>query len=539
MTAEAGEVGWQCFHCGAFHRDGPYPSECIRERGGCGRTVGSGENDAIFTKVRWTKNADGSNEFVEVETGQPRRWGNLDVHSVIPNHTDMSNARAFAERNRGWLLYVQKWHEWRRWTGVIWAADDRGEAMTRAKETVAALFGEALAMENDGDRKHASTSASNARLEAMLNLAKSELPATPEEFDPPALLLATPICIYDFEKKGPRPPERNDMLTKVAGANFMGFDRTHLLWDNALRDWLGDDELICYFKRLVGYTALGRPGERIIVFAIGPTTTGKTECLETLRLVLGDYATVMNVENLYATKFVDAQRANPELADLKGVRFVKTSEMRKVGRLDVAKLKHLASGTGAIKTRRPYGDTFEFDRKFTIWIDTNVTPKADDDDAFWERVRVVPFDFRIPEHKKVREFSRHLFEKEQAGIMAWIVEGAVEYLDHGLGPLPERCRLGAEAFKKESSSYPAWFDECCVRAEWSSSSNSELFESIKAWGEEQGRDDFNKRGLGDWLKQQGFEQCRVHRVRAWKGLRVKEQSEIDSHEMDGEKDASQ
>jgi len=486
----------------------------------------------MFVRVVRTTAPDGTERWKGADEFELRA---LSAHQDPPERTDLANAERFRDAAAGALLWCGQWRAWLAWNGYKWQKDDVMTVQKTARDVACSLFREALDAGEDPDARkdmaHAIQTAGHARLTAMVEASKPLLACRAEEFDRPARTVNAPNCTMDLRSGAARRNEPGDMLTRATAAGYYGAvapgDR-RATWTEALKTWFGDDDLIAYVKRLAGYTLVGSPSERVVVFVVGPTTTGKTQFVEALLGVFGDYGTTMNVENLYATKYNDPKRADPELADLTGVRLVKTSEMRRAARLDIARLKHLASGTGPIKTRRPYGDTFQFERQFTIWVDTNVFPRADDDDAFWERVRVVPFDNRIPEEKKVKDFARVLVETEAAGILGWCVEGAMEYLATGLGSPPPRCVVGKEAFKRESSPYPAWFEDCCASTNWGSAPTGDLYDSLEQWGRDNGRDDFNKRAMVEWLKAQGHEPVTIRGIRGWKGVRLKTEVELDT-----------
>ena len=93
-----------------------------------------------------------------------------------------------------------------------------------AKETVRGIYQEAAGAEDEDRRKalakHATRSEAEAKIRAMLELAKSEVPASPDEFDSAPWLLNAPNGTVDLRTGELREHRREDLLTKMAGADY-------------------------------------------------------------------------------------------------------------------------------------------------------------------------------------------------------------------------------------------------------------------------------------------------------------------------------
>ena len=103
------------------------------------------------------------------------------------NLTDLGNAERFIARHGADVRYCYAWSRWMVWTGTRWDRDEAGRAHRLAKETVRGIYQEAAGAEDEDRRKalakHAARSEAEAKIRAMLELAKSEVPASPDEFD--------------------------------------------------------------------------------------------------------------------------------------------------------------------------------------------------------------------------------------------------------------------------------------------------------------------------------------------------------------------
>jgi hypothetical protein len=107
-----------------------------------------------------------------------RQLGWVSKRSYPEFQTDLGNARRLVLRHGENIRFIHEWHKWIVWDSSRWQVDEDGAIMRLAKETVQALYPEALAVTNEGERKellkHAIKSQAEARLRAMVSLAESE-----------------------------------------------------------------------------------------------------------------------------------------------------------------------------------------------------------------------------------------------------------------------------------------------------------------------------------------------------------------------------
>jgi hypothetical protein len=131
-------------------------------------------------------------------------------------------------------------------------------------------------------------------------------------------------------------------------------------------------------------------------------------------------------------------------------------------------------------------DFFEFTITHKLTVCTNNRPEVRENSyAFWRRVHLIPWAVQIPEAEKDASLPEKLRE-ESAGILAWIVKGAMAYCLEGLLP-PECVRAATESYRNESDRmglfleertralpgarvaatalYKAWVDWCEARGE--------------------------------------------------------------------------
>jgi len=121
---------------------------------------------------------------------------------------------------------------------------------------------------------------------------------------------------------------------------------------------------------------------------------------------------------------------------------------------------------------------------------TNERPRVlGNDFAFWERLLLVPFELsfvdRKPKGKYERRADIHLDDKlraEASGILAWLVQGCLEWQRDGLNP-PVSVINATEDYKKEEDVIGQFIDECCEAGDNFEVKAGDLYKAYKIWAE--------------------------------------------------------
>jgi putative DNA primase/helicase len=305
---------------------------------------------------------------------------------------------------------------------------------------------------------HAKASESRARIEAMIALAESErrIAVAPDQLDADPFLLATGNGTLDLRAGTLRDPDAADLLTRGTDAVYDPEARCPR-WQRFLAEVFdGDRELIGFLKRLVGYALTGDASEQVLAVLQGAGCNGKTVLVETVKRLLGDFA-VTAAFDTFARVRGDRGPRN-DLARLHRARMVVASESGRDRRLDEAIVKQL-TGQDTIAARFLYGEHFEFEPRFKLWLVTNHRPRVDGgDDAIWRRLRLIPFEVSF----KGRE-DRQLVAKlrtELPGIFRWAVEGCLEWQREGLGTT-RAVAAATREYREEEDVLGAFLAERC------------------------------------------------------------------------------
>ncbi|MFN3763256.1 MAG: phage/plasmid primase, P4 family, partial [Anaerolineae bacterium] len=310
-----------------------------------------------------------------------------------------------------------------------------------------------------------------------------------------------------------RPHNPDDLITKIAPVDYIP-DAQAPTWEAFLHRIMdGNERLIAFLQRAVGYSLTGDTSERVLFILYGTGANGKTTFLETLRALLGDYGIQAPADTL----LVGRENAVPnDIARLRGARFIAVSEISEGRRLAEVLVKSL-TGRDTITARFLYSEFFEFRPEGKIWLATNHKPIIrGTDKAIWDRIRLIPFTVTIPE----AEQDKHLVEKlkrELPGILAWAVRGCLEWQTSGLG-VPEEVRSATEAYRAEMDVIGAFIADRCILSAGARVKAGDLYEAYRKWCEENKEEPLNKIAFGLRLAERGLVSERDMHARYWRGI---------------------
>jgi putative DNA primase/helicase len=437
------------------------------------------------------------------------------------NLTDVGNGRRVIQEHGRDLHYCHPWKRWLPWGGKRWEEDETGEAVRRVKQTQTNLRRRAAAeiaalKESDDDRSKRELAALTKvlnhvlkwedarRVGACLDMAKSEpgVPVLPSQLDADPFLLNFINGTVDLKSGQLREHRREDLITKLAPVQFDP-EATCPLWERfLLRIMDGNQDLIGYLQRVVGYCLTGDVSEQCLWFFHGSGQNGKSTFLLTLLALLGDYACQAVAELLMVKK----NEAHPsERADLCGKRLVATIETEEGKRLAEALMKQLTGGD-KIRARWLFKDHFEFVPTHKLFLAANHKPTVRGTDlAVWRRIKLVPFTVTIPDEEKDKQLPEKL-KAELPGILNWALLGCRDWLEHGLGE-PDEVQQATNAYRASQDSVGAFLKECCVTLPQARIRANLLFETYSEWS---GDEITTARQFGDNLRERGYRSERGH-----------------------------
>lgn len=400
--------------------------------------------------------------------------------------TDTGNAQRLRDKYKGNIKYSYIRKKWYYWTGKIWAVDNTGEIKKLADEIINDIKKEAF-MEKDDDKqaellKWATKTASSKGKEAMVKETQhiDGIPVLMDEFDCYNDYLNCQNGIVNLRTGELLPHDSNFMMSRISYAEYDNSGKQPEMWLSFLNDVTnGDKELQEYLQKCVGYSLTGSIREQCAFFLYGLGNNGKSTFLDTISDLLGSYASNVQPDTIMMKK--NDSGANSDIARLKSTRFVTSEEPTEGVRLNEGLVKQLTGG-GKVTCRFLYGDEFEYEPEFKIWIGTNHKPVIRGTDiGIWRRIRLIPFEVNIPK-EKVDKNLKYKLRKELPQILKWAVDGCIKWQKEGL-ELPKCVAEATNEYKVEMDIL-ASFIESCIEIDYNDSntiSAQELFALYGVW----------------------------------------------------------
>ncbi len=461
------------------------------------------------------------------EVGQPKTNEPL---------TDVWNAKLFFEKCGDAIRYCDALGGWFVWDGTRWLKDETFQILRLAKNTVKQMQ-EMSAVSNDKALyKHAVRSESEGKLNAMMNLVRSEkdVAVMSNRFDSDVFLLNCRNGTLDLRTGELRLHSRDDYITRRVELDY----RTEAECPDWLRFldsiFLYDHEIIGFMQKAVGYALSGSMKEQCIFILYGAGMNGKSTFLKHVYRILGDYALNTPASTLME-KYSDT--IPNDVARLKGARLVTAIESGKSKALAESQIKQL-TGDDPISARFLHREYFDFFATFKIFLATNHKPNISGTDrGIWRRIMTIPFEKVITSDERDPLLDEKL-SKEYEGILAWAVRGFRKWQEEGLVQ-PEKVAEATNEYREESDVLGNFIDEKCVMELSAKVSASALLKAAQEWAKDGGLRYVKRNEFIDYLKKRGFTKDRLSSSNNkgkiyWFGIGLKEEGGEEGEETFGQ-----
>lgn len=379
-------------------------------------------------------------------------------------------------------IWVHEWKKFLIWNGQHWDIDPDNRSALADIERVCEVYEQfIIRLKDDADedlikavRKRCNILRDRSGRDNLLAcvvsidnppvISQSNLDAQP-------YLLPTPTGVIDLRTAECGPGRQDQYLLNPCPTPWTGADTPCPTFDRYLTDCQdGDQEMVEFLVRLLGYGLLGKKHLHVWAIFYGPRArNGKDTCMNVINHVLGQRMHVrINTQMLVEQKWErSSSQPEPDLMALRGARIAYCSEASSSMKLNQAKLKDM-SGGGYVTAR---GLT---DKEMSTWKQsaliialTNYLFKLNpDDDGFLARTLCVewPIKFVVnPTKPWERQIDYDMEEKlkaEASGILARLVRGARDVLEHGLR-IPEKVLAYTREQMDSFDDIGRFLHECC------------------------------------------------------------------------------
>jgi putative DNA primase/helicase len=388
----------------------------------------------------------------------------------------------------------------------------------------------ALAGRKENRRKYSISSGNTGKIRGMLEQALPHRTVTVDELDSEPLAFnvenGTLRFVYD-EVADPDasdyseqmikcyrvelyPHKRGDNISKVAPVVFDPNARCPT-FDNAVARFLPLGSVREFVQRYQGYALTGLTGEQCFVFNYGTGSNWKSTFIEIVSRIMGPYCATIAFESLAGDQQRSGSQATPDLARLPGARLVRASEPERGVQFREALIKSLTGGEPML-VRSLNKEFFEFRPTFKLVLSGNHKPEISGvDHGIWRRVNFVPWPVTISSQEKrpMDEVMKELWA-ERSGILNWLVEGTLAYLNEGL-QTPQEV-IDATADYREEMDPVGTFVAQCIVTEGPPADGSEptyvfarkLYDAFAAWAVANAVRPWREKSFAVAMSQKGF-----------------------------------
>jgi putative DNA primase/helicase len=421
--------------------------------------------------------------------------------TTVADLSDHNLAVRFVSKYGDQLRHVGQWNKWMLYTGKVWEVDYNEQALELARKALThwamrIYTGEVtrgIANIPSGlgefDRKSRVRNIKKNALSvvrpmksyrtihhvSMLARGDEKIIQNVDSWDADPWLLNTPDGTVDLKTGGIRKHNPHDYMTMTTAVGPSLEPPTR--WIEFLKQITdGDDELIAYFQRILGYSLTGLTGEHAMFFVYGTGGNGKSVILNTVGNLLNTYHKSSGMETFILS---NDSRHPTELANLRGARLVTASETQAGRKWDEVKVKRLTGGD-PISARFMRQDFFEFFPQFKLFVVGNHKPHmANVDEAMRRRFNLISLSVNIPKEKQDIHLVTKL-EEEWPSILQWMIDGCMQWQSMGL-KAPETVRAATDNYMALEDHFGSWWQECCEFNARGFTKVAELYDSWSSW----------------------------------------------------------
>lgn len=372
---------------------------------------------------------------------------------------------------------------WLGWDGRRWVRNN-SQVFRAVHEMTDRMMIEAKALPDEDEtrtkrieyvRSLQGTASIRGVIEQARHLAKMQTSGTVFDADPHKLLVGNGVV--DLQTGELLPNRREFMITKGSSVDY---DATAECpkWDAFLK-WAfkGDAELVDFVQRMVGEILIGHNDGQRAYFLYGPGGNGKSQLIDVIGGVVGDYYTQALPDLLTAQAAATHTEAEANLA---GSRMVSISETRKGQILDESRFNRL-SGDKIQRASHKGEKSFEFPTTFTMVLYGNIRPTIPFTEGVRRRVKVIHMDARVNPAERVENLSGLLLAEEGPAILAWAVRGAVRVASGERAEDPPTVANAVKDWQRENNPFGEFAERYLEVEPDAKVSNDELWDAYELY----------------------------------------------------------
>ena len=436
---------------------------------------------------------------------------------------DIGAARHFADTYRSIVMYLPEYKDYWAYSAGVWE-QDKGSVIVRGLAKQLADYMRAIIPPPNPTEKVDPYEAERKQYgkyrfmnyrKTQLQDAQDEMSGRATQFDHDPCLFNVKNGTYNLKTGILQPHNPADKISKMANVIYDPAAKCERFEQFIYEISEGIPDRINMLQKALGYCLKGEANEECYFTAIGhKTRNGKGTLFDTILNIFGSYGAQMDFNTIARGGARDGSRATPDLARLRGVRFVEANEPEKGVCINEALVKQL-TGNDDIAARPLYGDVVQFKPVFRLFVLANSKPAVSDDSLFASgRIKLLPFDRFFGENERDTGLKAQFrTEEAKSGIFNWLLAGFAKYQAEGLRDTAEMKALTA-AYRHENDYIAQFIDERFDFTAIGSTSLTQFRHEYAQWCDDVGTKPLGRKLLKEELEKRGIEIKTIHNNQA-------------------------
>lgn len=222
--------------------------------------------------------------------------------------------------------------------------------------------------------------------------------------------------------------------------------------------------------------------------------------------VLGPYAAEKDPIVFMVTKN-QSSGPNKSVVSLYRINLACSTEIEDGQRLSVTLIKRMTGGE-RLRCERQYEHGFDFVPQYKLWLSGNHEPTiTDTTNSIWKRLKKIPFTVTISEQDRVKDFRGILSREDEQAILAWLVQGCLDWQKYGLGEPPDVIQA-TQQYRENQDILIDFLTETCTLQSSATITVADLYKAYKEWCDNNSAYAIGKNTFSARLRERGLSTSR-------------------------------
>lgn len=222
--------------------------------------------------------------------------------------------------------------------------------------------------------------------------------------------------------------------------------------------------------------------------------------------MLGPYAAEKDPIVFMVTKN-QSSGPNKSVVSLYRINLACSTEIEDGQRLSVTLIKRMTGGE-RLRCERQYEHGFDFVPQYKLWLSGNHEPTiTDTTNSIWKRLKKIPFTVTISEQDRVKDFRGILSREDEQAILAWLVQGCLDWQKYGLGEPPDVIQA-TQQYRENQDILIDFLTETCTLQSSATITVADLYKAYKEWCDNNSAYAIGKNTFSARLRERGLSTSR-------------------------------